>query len=58
MTDPKTLQKQECSHTRQEWYPDREDPGCEDGKWKCLACGAEKERAYRPLLEVWKRGEG
>ena len=43
-----------CSHSNTQWIPDDPNyPGCEDGKWKCLDCGAEKEKAYRPFLEVW-----
>lgn len=42
-----------CPHLSTVWIPDRPDPGCEDGRWKCSTCGAEKVRAYRPFLESW-----
>ena len=50
--------ERECPHTNTEWQPTRDEPGCEDGKWVCLNCGAEKNREYRPLLEAWKGGTG
>ena len=49
----------ECPHTDTKWNPDRpDDPGCEDGYWVCLSCGAQKQKAYRPILESWKGGMG
>lgn len=46
-----------CMHMYAVWVPDRPTPDCEDGSWVCMDCGAEKQRAYRPFLEVWRGGK-
>lgn len=53
------LEPEPCLHAETEWHPERpNNPGCEDGFWLCLACGASKGKAYRPILEHWEGGSG
>lgn len=50
--------EKDCLHPNPQWIPEHPDPGCEEGKWKCSECGAEKTKAYRQILEIWTGGTG